>query len=205
MLQSLSLSTLKKMHFFEFFFLQIVNSYGQSLGADIGTFNYNALVLKPHISNNQTVQYVDVYVSHHHHVPGNNSIPTFIYSADYFYTVSTKAHVPFKSSFSLDSNDLIVFKDNVDTCAGFAYLDATIGFLLGNFAFLTNYSNSVSATCNVIASLNNAEDGISQFDVDAVQGELNNSIIENSVLSNSISNLESENATQLSNLSSLNF
>ena len=74
LLQTFSLFTLKKVALFCLLFLQIVNSYGQSLGADIGAFNYNALVVKPHISNNQTVQYVDVYVSYKYHIPGNSNI-----------------------------------------------------------------------------------------------------------------------------------
>jgi len=65
---------------------------------------------------------------------------------------------------------------------------------------------------NLTVALNNVEDGVSQSDVDAVQTELNSSTAENTTLTVnnealtvSVDSLESENATQMSSISTLNF
>ena len=63
LLQTFSLFTLKKVALFCLLFLQIVNGYGQSLTTtQQGTLEYNKLIITPHISNGQTIEYLDIYI-----------------------------------------------------------------------------------------------------------------------------------------------
>lgn len=72
LLQTLSFSALKKVALFCLLFLQIVNSYGQTLTTtQQGTLEYDKLIITPHISNGQTIEYLDIYVAKRLCPPGD--------------------------------------------------------------------------------------------------------------------------------------